>query len=157
MISRRNKLQLSLFGPSDGAPATRSWTIVSYTIDGQGLPAAEAIRPIVKALSQALDNVGARRDPKMRDSSFDLYSCHDASRYLLAVPEDLHPAVAGMVERKLLEVRGFDGLRRGVPDLGREYRPAGFYEAGAVWVLATPADALKRARTAAGNQLAFDY
>ena len=150
MISARNKHQLSLFAPGDAEPSARSWTVISYDFDSRETVAA--------ALGKALDNVSARRDPALRECSFDLYSRFDARRYSLALPGDLHPAVAGMIERKLLEVSGFDELQRGVTELGREYKPAGYYEAGAAWVAtAHPAGGARFPREPREDQLTFDY
>ena len=137
MTTLSDKLQTFLFALTDLGQRPRSWSVLEFNAEPDERQGDNLSRQVARALRQALDNVSIRRDSQMRGSSFDIFALEDAQRYLLALPEDLHPAVRGMIERKLLELPCFDRMERGVASLGRGFRPAGYYEAGAVWVLLT--------------------
>ncbi|HEY3331904.1 MAG TPA: hypothetical protein VGK19_17870 [Capsulimonadaceae bacterium] len=133
----RDNLQPTLFAPYELAIIDRTWTVVAFALDSLRLVSPDFAKPVSAALVQALDNVAARRDPAMSRCSFDLASAARPDEYLLAIPNDIHPAVMGMITRKLVEVGGFRRMERKVAKLDTDFRPAGFYEAGAVWVLRT--------------------
>ncbi len=172
MISPRNKYQPALFSQAEFVMHGPPWTVVTFAIDATCESGHDVIRRVSRALKQALENVSGRRDPSMSHSSFDVFAWLRADTYQLAIPEDINPAVAGMVHRKILEVPGVLRMERKVAVLDQAFRPAGFYEAGSVWVLRTlglpgegPFGALSydpiRLRmgrlTAAVEQTRFDY